>query len=367
MDSASIGAGRGDAGPGAGSGLVMTRHGAAAVITIDRAARLNAIDTSMRRLLGRALADFSDDLLLYGVVIRAAPARAFCAGGDIMELLTQVQNHPSDAFASIAQECALVWRLECFGKPIVSFIDGAVIGSGVGLTLFGTHRVAGPGYRFQMPETAIGLVPDCGLAHVFARLPQQIGVYLGLTGRAIGRADAWRLGLVTHCIASERFGEIEAGFADADPIDPLLDDRHETPGPAPIDAHAEVIERCFAAGTVEEIVSRLHSERTDPEWCAGVLADLARRAPLSLKVTLRHIRRCRDLDLRQTLIVDHRIACRMLVRRDFASGVRALLIDRTAAPSWRPQRLEDVSETMVEGVLAPMPGNELVLPTIGEM
>ena len=85
-------------------------------------------------------------------------------------------------------------------KPTVSLIDGVVVGSGVGISLYGTHRVAGERYRFAMPETGIGLFPDVGVAWAFARLPDEIGMYLGLTGRSIGRADAYRLGLATHCI-----------------------------------------------------------------------------------------------------------------------------------------------------------------------
>ena len=354
------------------AGLSVTRLGAIAIVTLDRAAKRNAIDSQMRRTLTDALAGLADDPMVYGILIRAAggslaQARPFSAGGDIVELYHQVQCGPEVARANIMAEHALVWSLECFNKPTVSFIDGTVIGSGVGLTLYGTHRVAGPGYRFQMPETAIGLCPDVGVAHVFARMPREIGTYLGLTGRAIDRADALHLGLATHCIAAEHFAGIETAFAGAEPIDPLLDDRHEPPGPAPLDAHADTIERCFGAPTVEEIVARLGARTADRDWCAGVIADLGGRSPLALKVALRHIRRARHLDLRQTLAVDHRIASRLLVAPDFAQAVRARLIERTAAPRWQPLRLEDVSEAMLDRVFAAMPGSELVLPTLQEM
>ena len=60
---------------------------------------------------------------------------------------------------SLAEEYALNWLLECFTKPTVSLIDGVAMGSGVGISLYGTHRVAGERYRFAMPETGIGLFP----------------------------------------------------------------------------------------------------------------------------------------------------------------------------------------------------------------
>ena len=57
----------------------------------------------------------------------------------------------------------------------------------------------------------------------------------------------------------------------------------------------------------------------------------------------------------------------MLGAADFAAAVRALIIDKTGKPQWRPSRLDDVGSGMVERILAPMPGQDLVLPTYAEM
>ncbi len=91
------------------------------------------------------------------------------------------------------------------------------------------------------------------------------------------------------------------------------------------------------------------------------------RAPLSLKVTHRHIRASLARDLRQTLQVDYRLACRFLDGQDFYEGVRATLIDKDGKPRWQPQHLEDVTPAMVEDYFAPMGADELVLPTRQEM
>ena len=144
-----------------------------------------------------------------------------------------------DARRALAAEYALNWPLDCFTKPTVSLIDGLVVGSGVGISLYGTHRVAGERYRFAMPETGIGLFPDDGVAYVFAQMPDMIGMYLALTGRAVGSADAYNLGLLTHCIPAGQFGEIRAAIRDADPVDPVLDARHEDPGPGELEAHCD--------------------------------------------------------------------------------------------------------------------------------
>ena len=163
---------------------------------------------------------------------------------------------------SLAAEYALNWQLECFIKPTVSLIDGVVMGSGVGISLYGTHRVAGERYRFAMPETGIGLFPgrrrELGL-RPHARRDRHVSGADGPRHRA-GRCLPARAGDALHPGRALRRDSTPA-LADADPVDPLLDDRHEDPGPGELEALRPVIARCFCADTVEGIVDRLRAER----------------------------------------------------------------------------------------------------------
>jgi enoyl-CoA hydratase len=353
-------AGRGD--------ILIGTDGAAGLVTLNRPAALNALTTTMRAAIAEAFPRWARDPQIYAVVIASASERAFCAGGDVKETTQWGRSRKAEAVKSLAAEYALNWLLECFTKPTVSLIDGVVIGSGVGISLYGTHRVAGERYRFAMPETGIGLFPDDGVSWAFARMPDEVGMYLALTGRAIGRADAYHLGLVTHCIPAARFGEISAALGAADTVDPLLDDRHQDPGPGELEALRGAIARCFAADTVEGIVERLRAEQgSSATWAEGVLDDLSRRSPTSLKITHRHVRSARKLDLRETLGQDFRLGCRCLDGHDFYEGVRALLIDRDQAPKWQPARLEDVSEATVDAYFAPLGAQELQLASRAEM
>lgn len=354
-------------GTGAGDIRIGTDH-AAAFVTLSRPAALNALTTAMRAAMARSFPPWIRDPEIYAVVISSASDRAFCAGGDLRELTDWGRNRRADAVKSLAEEYALNWQLECFFKPTVSLIDGVTMGSGVGISLYGTHRVAGERYRFAMPETGIGLFPDDGVSWAFARMPDAVGMYLALTGRSIGRADAYRLGLATHCIPARRFGEIRAGLADADTVDPLLDDRHEDPGPGELEALRPVIARCFSQGTVEGIVDRLRAERgAAAEWTQGVLSDLAARSPTSLKITHRHVQLATGLDLRETLMQDFRLARRCLEGKDLYEGVRAVLTDRDRNPKWDPARLEDVTEAKVDAYFASLGDDELQLPSRARM
>ena len=274
-----------------GEDVAIVRDGALARIVLQRQTALNALTTAMRASIAEAIPRLARDASLYCIAFESANPKAFSSGGDVRELVTWAKAEPERARAAFADEYRLNWVLECFSKPTMSLMDGMVMGSGVGITLYNTHRVAGAGYLFAMPETAIGLFPDVGASHTLSRLPGEVGTYLALTGRSIGRAEAYALGLVTHCIDAAEYPGILEALADAQPIDPLLDDLHRDPGASELSAHADLIRTCFAGDTVEGIVARLtEAAAAMNEFAQGVLDDLGTRSPTSLKITLRQMR-----------------------------------------------------------------------------
>lgn len=354
--------------------VLVAAQGALTTFTLNRPRALNALTDGMRAKISATLPDLIRNPNIYAVAFCSASERAFCAGGDIRELSASAKADLALGRQSLADEYSLNWQLDCFTKPSVSLMNGMCVGSGVGLTLYNTHRVAGENYTFAMPETGIGLFPDLGVCHTLARLPDFIGTYLGLTGRSIGPADAYRLGLVTHCIPSAEFPAILEALADAQPVDPLLDARHVLPAESEdggLEAVRHVIARTFSAPTVEEIVERLDAGAVgtglDAAFCKETGDELRRRSPTSLKVTLRHLQESKDRDLAQTLEMDHRIASWFLKGEDFHEGVRALLIDKDRNPVWRPAMLTEVTEEMVEQFFAPMCENALKLKARVEM
>lgn len=350
------------------NGVRDVRSGASAVVTLDRGGALNALTPAMVARLDGCYRRFARDANLYVVILKSADAKAFCAGGDVRALSALARTDLPAARSALRAEFGLNWLHECFSKPTVALMDGFVMGSGVGISAYATHRVAGPRYTYAMPETAIGYFPDVGVAHGLARLPHHIGRYLGLTGHSIGRADAYALGLVTHCLEAEQFAEVEAALSEAWPVDPALDERHRDPGPGPLMAHAEIIAHCFGAGSVEEVLARLKGVRGESAaFAQKALADLRTRSPLALKVALRHIREAGALDLRQTLEVDFRLGCRFMQVADFHEGVRAALVDKDHAPRWRPHALADVTQNQLDDLFAPIPGGELNLALRQEM
>lgn len=352
--------------------VTIENIGAAGVITLSRPAALNALNDVMRADIDAAYRRFARDPNTYAVVMRAAGTRAFCAGGDIKALVALAKSDFAEAKRVLADEYRLNWLLDNFSKPTLPLINGAVMGSGVGLTAFGTHKIAGENYSFSMPETAIGFFPDVGAACLFARLPWPLGLYLGLTGRSLDRFEAFALGLVTHVIDSAHFDAITAAVGNADPVDPLLDGLNQVAtAQMPADGIARdraLIERYFGGGDIWDIMTKLKKAGTgDGGWPKTTLDVLQQRSPLALAVTDRHIREARTFDLRGVLQRDYRLAVRFLIDPDFAEGVRAMLVDKDKAPNWSHGAIHEVTSSDVDRYFAWTGKDELVLPTRAKM
>ena len=186
--------------------------------------------------------------------------RAFCSGGDLKAIYeAKTSGNIDTILEKYTSEYQHNWTLDRFMKPHVALMDGIVFGGGVGASLYGTHKVAGENYSLAMPEVRIGFFPDVGATFFLPRLPGQIGLYLALTGNAIDRADAYALGLLTHCIDASEFDAICDAMSDAEPIDPVLDSRHVDPGPSELLKMQYQIDRHFSHASVEDILASLDS------------------------------------------------------------------------------------------------------------
>lgn len=183
--------------------IICERRGAAGWITLNRPTALNALTLGMVRAMAAALDRWEHDPALRLVVVVGAGGRAFSAGGDIRALSESCRaGRHDEALTFFAEEYRLNIRIKRYPKPYVSLVDGIAMGGGVGVSLHGSHRVAGERYRFAMPEVSIGFFPDVGATHALPRLPGRAGLYLALTGARVGPDDAARLGLATHLVRS---------------------------------------------------------------------------------------------------------------------------------------------------------------------
>jgi enoyl-CoA hydratase len=353
--------------PVADDEIRFARRGDLMVVTLNRPRALNALTLPMCRVLDEGLRAWQADPAIGAVLIKGEGERAFCAGGDIRWLHGVLTSEGVEAACRFyAVEYPMNARLHHFTKPWIALLDGVTMGGGVGVSVHGSHRIVTERTLFAMPETGIGLFPDVGATFMLPRLPGALGLYLGLTGARLGGADCIHAGIGTGHVAAGRLDELESALAATplcdDPfgaVDAVLESFRSDPGPAPLADLRERVDACFGQRSLPSVLAALREETSG--WGAGQLGELAGKSPTSLAVTFRQLCDGATLDFDSAMRLEYRLVHRFMVGHDFREGVRALLIDRDRRPRWCPDRLDDVSDAMVDGYFAPLPAGDLAL------
>lgn len=338
-------------------------------ILLNRPKALNALTLDKIEKMTPVLRDWAADDSVRCVVIQGAGDKAFCAGGDIRALYDAAKAGNRALLETFfAEEYRLNRLIKTFPKPYVAVIDGIAMGGGVGVSIHGSHRVVTERTLFAMPETGIGMYPDVGGTYFLPRLPGRIGHYMALTGARLRAADCLYTGIATHYVPSTRLPDLLRALGAAETEALSLDDMqsavtcvldmfHEDPGPAPLEKTRAEIDRCFDAGSVEEVITKLKAEGT--EWSEAILNSLQAKAPTALKVAKRQMQVGAMIDFDRCMQIEYRLARRFAGGPDFLEGVRAVIIDKDMSPKWTPAELSAVDQATVDALFGPLPDGDL--------
>ena len=343
---------------------VLTRtNGPIGHITLNRPKALHALTLEMCHAMTEALIAWAVDDAVKAVMIdHAEGSRGFCAGGDIAFLRDSALNDGGVSGRKFFHdEYQLNHLLFTYAKPVVAFMDGVTMGGGVGISQPAKFRVATENTRFAMPETGIGLFPDVGGGWYLSRLGGRLGQFLALTGARLDGAEALWTGLATHYVPSEQLDEIKARITEhPDRIAGILSEPVGTPPEARIEKNALKIAKHFASDTYEDILASLEAaiEEGD-DWAQKERDTLGTKSPQTCKVALRQLATSAQLPtFADNMVMEYRIASRVLTRPDFAEGVRAVITDKTHDPKWDPATPPEVTEELIDSIFAPLPDNE---------
>lgn len=341
--------------------LLARKEGALGHITLNRPKALNALTLDMIRTIDAALTEWETDDDVRVVLLDGAGERGFCAGGDIKALYASATGDPSFARGYFREEYALDYRIATYSKPIVTLMDGLVMGGGVGLTAHAAHRIATDSLKFAMPEVSIGFTPDVGATYLLADAPGEVGTHLALTGATIGPADAIYGEFVDHVIAVDEIDDLVEGLRLGNVGAAIISATINEPDTVGLlEVHRDWIDACYSLDTVEEIIAALEARPEIDAQEAAVM--LHAKSPTSLKVTLRAIREARQLNsLAASFALEYRMAWRFLDNPDFAEGVRAAVVDKDRNPQWQPAALADVTDDIVDAYFADLGTDELDL------
>lgn len=171
-------------------------------VTVNRPDKLNALNASVIRELGEAVARVERDGDIRGVILTGAGGKAFVAGADIAELS---QQSPVGGREKSIRGQRVLDRIENLGKPVVAAVNGFALGGGCELAMACHVRIASENARLGTPEVKLGLM--CGYAGT-QRLARLVGrgraMEILLTGDPVEAAEAHRIGLVNKVVAKDK-------------------------------------------------------------------------------------------------------------------------------------------------------------------
>ena len=345
--------------------LIARREGSAGIIRLNRPKAINAVTLEMFRDIDRALDRFEADPAIAVIVLEGAGERGLCAGGDIRALYESSKVSGDLGKVLWREEYILNARIAKFPKPYVAFMDGIVMGGGVGLSAHSRHRVVTERTKLAMPEVGLGFFPDVGGTWLLSQAPGEIGSYFGLTGHTMNGPDAIYARFADAVVPSAKWPalrevltQIRPGTTSAE-ITVLIDGFATGETSGPVAAMQKQIDSWFAHDRMQDIVAAL--KRDGSELAQSTLKALGEKSPRGMVVTLKLLRLARNASsLEACLVREYRAALEVFKSDDFREGVRAAVIDKDRNPRWSPPRIEDVTPEMVAPYFAQIGADELV-------
>jgi enoyl-CoA hydratase/carnithine racemase len=344
--------------------LIARKEGSAGILRLNRPKAINAATLEMFHDIDKALDAFEVDPDIAVIVLEGAGERGLCAGGDIRALWESSKVKGDLGKILWRDEYILNARIKKFPKPYVAFMDGIVMGGGVGLSAHASHRVVTDKTKLAMPEVGLGFFPDVGGTWLLSHSPGEIGTYFGLTGQTMNGPDAIHAKFADVVVSSSKLPALREALTKVRPgatsanIRKLIEGFSTGETAGPVAAMQGKIDALFSHDRMEDIVAALQRDGSD--FAQATLKTLKEKSPRGMVVTLKLLRLARtSSSLEECLVREYRAALEVFASDDFREGVRAAVIDKDRNPKWSPPRIEDVTPAMVAPYFAEIGADEL--------
>lgn len=332
---------------------------------------LNALTLKMIEQMLPTLTAWQQDPQLVAVLLDGAGDKAFCAGGDVVSLYQAIGESgpanergltPMPALAArfFELEYRLDYLLHTFGKPVLCWGGGIVMGGGMGLFSASSHRIVTETSRLAMPEVTIALYPDVGGSWFLNRLPPGLGEFMALTGCRLNGPDAHWLGLANRAIAASKRAELLPALL-------AVPDWHKPEAavnrvlrrlevesqeafaelPSPLRRHQAQIRSLLDQDNLTDKVAAIRDADIEDAWYQHARQSLAAGSPLAIRIIAEQLQRCRHSSLAEVFRSELALSVQLCRFREFAEGVRARLIDKDNQPDWTFSRLDEVDESLL--------------------
>jgi len=191
--------------------LLIQDKGPVRVLTLNRPAKRNALDTALSSALLEALRTADGDEDVRCVVLTGAGS-AFCAGADLAEMKDPKDPKWVDRRAELTMQLHLVFSKMI--TPVVTAINGAAMGGGAGLAIAGDIAVMAQGAKIGYPETKYGIVAAIVMANLVRQVGRKAAFELAALGEPIDARRALALGMVNRVVANASLMDEAMAFAD---------------------------------------------------------------------------------------------------------------------------------------------------------
>ena len=305
------------------------------IIKLNRPKALNALNLEMAKKFYDKLLEWEENNNISRVILYGE-GKHFCAGGDVKSLvLAGKKNQLKYDFFKI--EYQLNYLISQFSKEFLSIWNGVVMGGGVGLSIYGDHRLVTDNSKFAMPEASIGFFPDVGGSYFLSNLPGNIGKYVGLTGDVLSVNELIFFGLATHYINLNDIEDVKKNFINNGNI---LSDNYEVKNDTNIIRNIDQINELFD-GNIKKIIANL--KKNNSEFSKKILDILSNKCPMSLAITTKLIDDAKGRSLKECLEIEFQLSQKIVYRDDFDNGVTSLLISKDHNPIWQPSNIDEIN------------------------
>jgi enoyl-CoA hydratase/carnithine racemase len=334
------------------------------IASLDAPGSLNALSLPMIEALDAKLQEWAADPGVACVVLRGNGPKAFCAGGDVVQLVQQCREHPGQvpplARRFFADEYRLDHRIHSYPKPFICWAHGHVLGGGMGLMQGAGIRIVTPSSRLGMPEINIGLYPDVGGSWFLARLPGKLGLFLGLTASGINGRDALDLDLADRFLLDNQQDALLEGLVQLNWLEQPQLQLHSLLQALEAEARdalpeAQWLPRRARIDALLDQADLPHAWRALSALQGDSDLLLARAAktlnggcPMTGHLVWEQIRRAKRLSLAEVFRMEYALSLNCCRHPEFPEGVRARLIDKDQTPRWHWPDVAAIADEVIE-------------------
>ena len=333
--------------------VIFKKENKSGHIILNRPEKINSLTYEMIRDINNKLEEWEQDKDISFILMYGAGARGFCAGGD-MKIYYDKKDQALEIgkiFFSLEYEMDL--KIINYPKPIIAFLDGIVMGGGVGLSYGAKYRLVTETTKWAMPEVNIGFFSDVGGSYFLNQIPEEMGRFIALTGKVLSAADVLYLNYAEEKIFKEDIEMVIKELSNIKEEDiqkeikNIINKHKKISQESYLKKNKDKVKEYFLGESMETIFSNLKKGMDKGDtWAEEILLDMRKKSLLSQHIIFEQLKRSKNLTIEECFAQELVLALNFMDNPDFYEGLRSVLVDKNE-PNWKYKEAKDISEDLI--------------------